>query len=1109
MKTLILKILPLVLMMIWAGSGFAQITTTAGTVTSCPGDIVVPVNVTNCNGIGAISLILNYDNTKLTYLGYQNLNNSLTVGLLIINSTGNKVVISWANTTAANLGSSTLVELRFNSVPGTTTLSWDTQTAGNCEYSDINGNILPATFTNGTATINQPPVINTQPVDKTVLVGQNTSFSVSASGAGIAYLWQISTNGGGLWTDLINNATYSNVTGSTLYLTNALITYNGYKYRCRLTGTCAPVVYTNEVTLSVIYPVTTILPTASFCPGNIIVPVTVTNFTGVAAFSLTFSYNSSCLTYNGYQTLNGALSGGTFVANASGGKIYMTWSSTTAATFGNGTLVELLFSAGTGSSPLVWDIATEGNCEYSTLSGSLITSVFTNGNETIYGLPAVTSDPANKIIAKGQNTSFSVTASGSGLSYLWQVSTNGGASFTDLVNGGYYSNVTTSTLTITAAQLAISGYQYRCRVSGNCLPVVFSNPAVLTVLPNVITTCGNITGCPGQIIVPINVTDFIGVAAFSLTLNFNPAILAYTGYQNLNASVSGGIFTANASAGSVYLTWSNITAATIANGGLLTELKFAGVPGASTLIWDTQTTGNCEYSDVSGQVIFSTWTNGNATINTPPAITTDPLNRTIYASGSTSFSVSGTGTGLGYLWQVSTNGGTIWSNLSNVSPYSGAGSNTLTINPASTGMNGYFYRCIVSGTCTPSATSDSALLTVTQAAISTTPGTITNSCTGNVNIPVNVTNCSNVGSISLTMVFDTTKMTFEGYHSVNAALSGGLLVVNRSGNQVIMSWAGTTTINIGAGVLVQYRFKANAGISTTLTWDTQTPGACEYADPLGTIITSLYNTSTIGIQANALIVNAGPDVVMSGSQVQLNGDATGGTTPYTWLWSPAGSLSNPAIPNPLASPAVTTTYTLTVTTNNACVGSDVMNVVVNGPPQDLSLQDITIPGGTSNCYNALQTITVAGGLTTFIVQNGGSAIMIAGQKISYLPGTKVNPGGYMHGYITTNGQYCNGLPAAMVATATGESLPAVPVDGSMFRIYPNPTPGKFTIELEPGDLSGNTYVTVYGTCGELILGDDMTNEVHREVSLAGKPDGLYFVRIVSGNKGYTEKILKY
>ncbi len=1108
MKTLILKILPLLIIVFWATGARAQIGTTAATLTSCPGAIVVPLTVTNCNGIGAISLILNFDNAVLTYTGYQNLNPLMTSGLLIINSTANKVVISWANTTAANFGNGTLVELKFNAVTSTSTLAWDTQTPGNCEYSDVNGNVLPSTYTNGTATINQPPVIGTQPTDKTVLVGQNTTFYAGATGTSLAYLWQLSTNGGGIWTDLTNVAPHSGVTTSTLTLTNATLAYNGYKYRCRITGTCSPVVFSNVVTLSVIYPVTTTLPTASICPGSVSVPVTVTNFSGVGAFSLAFAYNPSCLTYTGYQTLNVALSGGTFVANASGGTVYLTWASTSGATIASGTIVELLFSGVAGTSPLTWDTSSEGNCEYTAVGGALITSVFINGSQTIYSLPSVTSNPVSVIIAKGQNTTFSTTAAGSGLAYLWQISTNGGGLFTNLANGGNYSNVTSSTLNITNAQLAMSSYQYRCRVTGTCAPVVYSNAATLTVLPNILTTCGTVTACPGQVIVPVNVTDFIGVASFSLALNFNPSVLTFTGYQGLNAALASGSFVINATAGTVYLTWSNIAAATIPTGGLLVELKFTGVPGVSPLTWDTQTPGNCEYSDLTGLVIFSTWTNGNATINTPPSIGTHPVNQSIYAGGSTSFSVAASGTGLGYLWQVSTNNGSSWSNLSNVSPYSGVATNTLTINPASLTLSGYLYHCIVSGTCTPSVTSGSGQLLVTPAAITTTPGTVTNSCTGNLVIPVSVTNCSNVGSISLTMIFDTTKMTFEGYQGLNAALATGMLVVNRTANKVYLSWASTTAANIGAGTLIQFRFKAAAGIATTLSWDTPTPGACEYSDPAGNIITSFYVNSNISVVANALIVNAGPDLTQTGSSVQLNGSATGATIPYAWLWAPAGSLSSATIANPVASPTVTTAYTLTVTANNGCVGSDVMNVLVGVVPSDLAIAGISIGSGVSNCYNALQTITVAGGGSNFTVQNGGSAIMIAGLKINYLPGTQVLPGGYLHGYITSTGQYCNSIPAAPVATAMQEPTGDIH-DGAFFKVYPNPTAGKFTLMMADDYQAAKVKVTIYGIYGETILEHMLNGDKLKVFSLEDKPVGIYFVNVVCGNKAETKKVVKF
>lgn len=1107
MNATIRKTLILWLLVGWCGTVNAQtITTTAGSVTSCPGEIQVPVNVTDGNGIGAISLVLNYDNTRLTYLGYQNLHVALTSGFLIINNTGTSIVISWANTTAANLGNSTMVKLRFNAIPGNSNLTWDTQTPGNCEYSDLLGNILPATFINGTASTHQNPVITNQPVNKTVLVGQSTTFSLTASAAGIAYQWQISTNGGSTWSNLSNNSTYSNVTSSTLSISNIILSMNGYMYKCRVSGTCPPEVWSSEVTLTVINPITTILPTATFCPGNIIVPVTVTNFTSVAAFSMVFSYNTSVLTYTGYQSVNGALSPGMLAVNAAGGQVYMTWSHSAAVSFGNGTIIELLFSAASGTSPLTWNIFDEGFCEYVGPEGSPIISVWTNGNETIHFLPTVSSHPANKTIAKSQSTSFSITAAGTGLAYLWQVSVNGGGTYTNLTDAGNYSGTTTPNLTVSNAQLAMSGNYYRCRVTGTCAPVVFSNPAILTVLPNIFTTCGSGTVCPGQLVIPVTVNDFIDVGSFSLTLAFNPAVLTFTGHQNLHPNLAPGSFVSNASGGKVYLTWYHSAGVTLPAASTLAEIIFTGVPGSSSLTWDIQTAGGCEYVDPSGLVIFSTWTNGSATILSPPSISGQPVNKTIYAGGNTTFSVTASGSGLLYQWQVSTNGGVSYTNLTNSSPYSGVYTSVLTINSATTGLNGNFYRCSVSGSCIPGVNSGGAQLTVTQAAVLVTAESVSNSCTGNITIPVTVANCTNVGGFSLTLTYDTTKFSYEGYQALNGALASGMMVVNRSANKVYFTWAATAPLSLGSGTLIQYRFKANPGISSAMSWDTQTTGACEFSDPNGTVITSFYTNATISIQTNALVVNAGPDINSSGGPVQLNGSASGSTTPYTYSWSPTASLSNPNIANPAATPGVSTVYTLTVTSAAGCTGYDAMEVIVTAVPVNLNIQNVTIPDGVSPCYDATNTITVAGGGTTFLVQDGGSALLIAGQKIRFLPGTRVEHGGYLHGYITTDGQYCSAVQPPPVVASAREQAATMESAGNLCRLYPNPTSGTFTLEWnEP--VPGTGQVICHDMYGHTVFSIDAKSEHLFRLSLEGQPAGIYLLRVICLDKQEIHKVI--
>ena len=95
---------------------------------------------------------------------------------------------------------------------------------------------------------------------------------------------------------------------------------------------------------------------------------------------------------------------------------------------------------------------------------------------------------------------------------------------------------------------------------------------------------------------------------------------------------------------------------------------------------------------------------------------------------------------------------------------------------------------------------------------------------------------------------------------------------------------------------------------------------------------------TVTNEISALLpvtAEAGPDQEMClGSSVALGSSPTGagGMPPRTTLWSPATGLSDPTSPNPLASPVVTTTYTVTVTAESGGSASDPVTVFVNPTP---------------------------------------------------------------------------------------------------------------------------------------------------------------------------------
>jgi len=270
----------------------------------------------------------------------------------------------------------------------------------------------------------------------------------------------------------------------------------------------------------------------------------------------------------------------------------------------------------------------------------------------------------------GNNTSFSVTAAGTNLSYQWQVNT--GSGFNNITTGGPYTNFTTATLNITGTTLAMNNYQYRVVVTGTCGPLT-SNSAVLSVgpTPTITTQPHDSTICSG------NGAAFT-VAATGAGLTYQWQINTGTGFNNIT---NGGAY-------------SNATTPTLNIGA-----TFAGMNGYQ---YQVLVTGACNPSTSNIATLH---------VNALPAIVTQPVNAITCDSANASFTVAATGAGLGYQWQVNTGSG--FNTITNVGVYSGATTNTLSITPATVSMNGYRYRAIITGTCAPIDTTVTDTLKVT------------------------------------------------------------------------------------------------------------------------------------------------------------------------------------------------------------------------------------------------------------------------------------------------------------------------------------------------------------------------------------------------------------
>ncbi|MES2285883.1 MAG: T9SS type A sorting domain-containing protein [Bacteroidota bacterium] len=77
-------------------------------------------------------------------------------------------------------------------------------------------------------------------------------------------------------------------------------------------------------------------------------------------------------------------------------------------------------------------------------------------------------------------------------------------------------------------------------------------------------------------------------------------------------------------------------------------------------------------------------------------------------------------------------------------------------------------------------------------------------------------------------------------------------------------------------------------------------------------------------------------------------------------------------------------------------------------------------------------------------------------------------------------------------------------------ISPNPSNGKFTIELNSSGVSNNNkyVVKIYNVLGEQIYLSELKQLTSNEIDLSNAPKGIYFVNVYNGDKIYTRKIVK-
>jgi uncharacterized repeat protein (TIGR01451 family) len=396
--------------------------------------------------------------------------------------------------------------------------------------------------------------------------------------------------------------------------------------------------------------------------------------------------------------------------------------------------------------------------------------------------------------------------------------------------------------------------------------------------------------------------------SLSLLANAGPDVsICVGGSATLTASASGG-------AAPITFTWSN---------GLGSGSSKTVNPTGTTTYTVTATSSNgCTATD---QVVV--------TVVSDPAIIAQPASATLCSNSSRTLTVTATGGTpvLAYQWEVSPNGNGGWSAIS------GATSSSYTTPVLSSTS---YYRVVVSANGNGCGSVTSSVATLTMGAATANAGSDVTVCSG---ISVNLTatggttyawsNGLGSGASKTVAPVSTTTYTVTVTNAAGCTATDQV-VVNVNASPVASAGSNVTvcsgtSVNLAASAssgVAPYNFSWNNGLGAGPN-KTVTPTATTIYSVTVTGANSCTSVAQVSVNINAVpTANAGADAtICQGQTTSLTATGSGAPAPFTFAWSNGFSGGSQTV-----TPALTTTYTVSVTSSNGCVGTDqkVVNVQV-------------------------------------------------------------------------------------------------------------------------------------------------------------------------------------
>lgn len=230
----------------------------------------------------------------------------------------------------------------------------------------------------------------------------------------------------------------------------------------------------------------------------------------------------------------------------------------------------------------------------------------------------------------------------------------------------------------------------------------------------------------------------------------------------------------------------------------------------------------------------------------------------------------------------------------------------------------------------------------------------------------------------------------------------------------------------------------------------------------------------------APIIMAGPDtVVCYGGQIKL-----WCTEGESYNWSPSTYLDVPFIRTPTSSPFSSISYIVYVTDAAGCVGTDTVDIVVNGIPDITASDDITI------CRGDTITLNASGG-ETYVWTPDPLVPCIDCSSVDVSPTTTTT-------YLVM-GTDANGCSATDEVTVTVDICNDIQqILATQVHIYPNPTSGNLIITL-PKEIA-DVHIQVRNVAGAEIPSSWVRTNDSIQLEISSGASQLLNIILTSGNR---------